>query len=36
MDDPGSDLGRPSAGIDGDRMVVRRGFLQCRKLAVHL
>src|SRR5580704_16353179 len=34
MHDLGDDLGWPAAGIDDDRMLVRRRLLQCRKLAV--
>ena len=29
-----SDVGRFSADLDNDRVLVRRGLLQCRKLAV--
>ena len=34
MHNLGDDLGRPATDIDSDRMLVRRWFLQCRKLAI--
>src|SRR6185437_15917762 len=34
MHNLGSDLGRPAAHVDDDRMLIRCWFLQCRKLAI--